>query len=236
MADSPPAQPLAQRLPRILLQARAPIPFSRRSNRSVRIFSPEISAPRSKTSPPFSRARSKRKLPARRITAITIITAAAIPPPPRRSPRFSKTSLRSARTCNPAIFPPPSRLTPRCNPTWRNSCRASCPAQRAAPAQPRHPQPLASALPPDKSPQTTIHRRAQPKPRPFFFPTHRAITPPPSPETNHHDSRFRMCPPPSPLFTLRRLQKPQQTRHFPLPLCPKKWNQTCPSITPRSSE
>ncbi len=87
----------AQLHPRALQQPPAPIPFSRRSNRSARISSPEISPPRNRTSPRFSRARSKRKPPVRRITA-TIITAPATAATPIQTPARARRSPRSSRT------------------------------------------------------------------------------------------------------------------------------------------
>ena len=96
-------------------------------------------------SPPFNRARSKRKLPARRITAITIITqaAAATATPALRPPRSSKTSPRSVRISNLEISHPHSRPTPRCNPTCSSSCRALLLAPVRRRARLRHPQPQA---------------------------------------------------------------------------------------------
>ena len=96
-------------------------------------------------SPPFNRARSKRKLPATRITAITIITqaAAATATPALRPPRSSKTSPRSVRISNPEISHPHSKPTLRCNPTCSSSCRALRLAPVRRRARLRHPQPQA---------------------------------------------------------------------------------------------
>ena len=105
---------------------------------------------RNKTSPRFSRARSKRRPAVRRITA-TIITAPAkaatpiqTPARARQSPRSSRTSLRSARLCNPEVSRPRSRPTPHCNPICNSSCRASVPPPRRRVPR-RRPQPPASA-------------------------------------------------------------------------------------------
>jgi len=95
----------------------------------------------------FSRARSRRKLPARRIV-VTTITIAVTPARIHRSLRSSRISHRWARISNRAVSQRLSKRTLRSNPISSSTYRASLPARRAvAPAQPQHPRAPALASP-----------------------------------------------------------------------------------------